>query len=1038
MRRKWLTVACALSLTAALSAAAPGAAAPKAALDSDDGRASLRVFVGELTPQQVETLRGMGVDDLAASAGAGGRVNVEVILSAPQAERLRSRGVALTEKKVRGQNAADALRTQAAAGQTVFRTYSEPGGIRDELVSAAAAHPGIAKLVTVGRSLNGQQILAVKVTKNARFTKDGSRPSVMYLGTQHAREWITPEMVRRLMHEVLDGYGTDPTWTSLVNTRELWFLPVANPDGYDFTFTEGNRLWRKNLRDVDGNGQTTIVDGVDLNRNFPTRWGMDNEGSSPDPSSETYRGAGPASEPETRALDALFRRVGFTFLVNYHSAASLLLYGVGWQVSTPTPDDEIYKALAGDDANPAVPGYDPDISAELYTTNGDTDTHMTARYHTLGFTPEMSTCQTAANSDPNDEWVAADCASGFIFPDDEALIRAEFVKNIPFARSVAQSAANPSEPVSSVGLTAPDLVPDVFELSYGRDQAVAVTAKRSLKDLRLRYSVNGGRSRSVGTKEWRGGERYGDTDDHYYGEFRGTVRDTRPGDSVEVWFTARKKSGGSVSSAPFTYTVHTDIGAKVLILAVEDVTGISPVQGVTESQYVDEYAASLAAAGYSTDVYDFDAHGRRAPHPLGVLSHYRAVVWETGNDIILRSTGQVAGTTAKAALDTELAVRDYLNEGGKVLVAGQNALFAQGADGAYHYNPFAPPECTTPNVYPCLPILNDFQQYYLGSYVYLSDAGFDDNGDPFPLSGTTGRFAGFAGELNAAGSAGNQTHTAGFLATSSLLPPADFPTFNTSSTPVDWVRPVAGPYNPHTGSWHVFSGQAELSYKRLTRTIDLSSASAASLEFFTSYDTEADWDFLFVEAHTVGQDNWTTLADTDSDVNTSTETGDSCASGWHDIHPFLAHYQTFDPAAETCTPSGSSGTWNAASGNSGGWQHWAVDLSGFTGDQVEVSISYVSDWFFQGLGVFVDDATVTVDGTTTSTSFESGLDGWTVAGPAPGSAPGATDWERTQRVIDEGAVTVTKDTVYTGFGLEGLAPATRDDFVKRAMRHLLG
>src|SRR6185503_5000149 len=135
-------------------------------------------------------------------------------------------------------------------------------------------------LVNVGRSLNGQNILAIKVTKNARFVPDGTRPSVLYLGNQHAREWITPEMVRRLMHQVIDGYGTDPTWTNLVNTRELWFLPSANPDGYDFTFTEGGRLWRKNLRDIDGNGETTVVDGVDLNRNFPTNWGLDNEGSS--------------------------------------------------------------------------------------------------------------------------------------------------------------------------------------------------------------------------------------------------------------------------------------------------------------------------------------------------------------------------------------------------------------------------------------------------------------------------------------------------------------------------------------------------------------------------------------------------------------------------------------------------------------------------------------------------------------------------------------------------------------------------------------
>ena len=150
----------------------------------------------------------------------------------------------------------------------------------------------------------------------------------------------------------------------------------------------------------------TANDGVDPNRNFAVKWGWDNEGSSTDQASETFRGTGPNSEPETQALDRLFDRVGFEFYINYHSAAELLLYGIGWQVSTPSPDDVIYEAMAGDDANPAIPGYDPDISAELYTTNGDTDTHATVEYGTLGFTPEMTTCETVSASIPDDEWVA--------------------------------------------------------------------------------------------------------------------------------------------------------------------------------------------------------------------------------------------------------------------------------------------------------------------------------------------------------------------------------------------------------------------------------------------------------------------------------------------------------------------------------------------------------------------------------------------------------------------------------------------------------
>ncbi len=159
----------------------------------------------------------------------------------------------------------------------------------------------------------------------------------------------------------------------------------------------------------------------------------------------------------------------------------------------------------------------------------------------------------------------------------------------------------------------------------------------------------------------------------------------------------------------------------------------------------------------------------------------------------------------------------------------------------------------------------------------------------------------------------------------------------------------AAPYDPYTGDWYLFSGRDDVSYKRLTRTVDLTSATSGNLSFQASYSTELDWDYLVVEAHTVGQDNWTTLPDANG--HTADDTGDSCVEGWVELHPFLNHYQNSD----SCAPSGTTGTWNAATGQSGGWQQWSVDLSAYAGQQVEVSISYISDWGTQGLGVFLDD-----------------------------------------------------------------------------------
>ena len=420
----------------------------------------------------------------------------------------------------------------------------------------------------------------MRVTNNPGKTKLGRRPTTVYVAAQHAREWITPEMVRRLLDYYLTGYGTDPRSRPIIDNNELWFIPVANPDGYDYTH-DAERLWRKNLRDNNGDGQITAGDGVDLNRNFPTRWGYDNEGSSPNFGSETYRGPGPMSEPEDQALDALFAEITPEFFINYHSAAELLLYGIGWQVSTPSPDDVLYEAMAGDDViGSAIPGYDPDISAELYTTNGDTDSHMQEAYGTLGFTPEMSTCETASASHDDDAVRTEDCESGFNFPDDERLIQAEFEKNIPFALAVAESAADPDDPVSVLGIDTPNFVVDSFDISYGDPQTVAVTAKQDLAGIRdelphQRRPHSHMRQPASGTAVSATASRTPTT------TASSAVRCAapRPATRSRCGSTAWRRDPderGQVESEHFTYTVASDTGSSVLIIANEDYTGVNP------------------------------------------------------------------------------------------------------------------------------------------------------------------------------------------------------------------------------------------------------------------------------------------------------------------------------------------------------------------------------------------------------------------------------------------------------------------------------
>ena len=174
---------------------------------------------------------------------------------------------------------------------------------------------------------------------------------------------------------------------------------MLNPDGYQYTF-DTERLWRKNLRDNNGDGQISVGDGVDPNRNFPSHWGYDNEGSSPITSSETYRGPSAGSEPETKAMVGLFGRIGFRYMINYHSNGQWLLYDDGWQIGTPTADDPIYYALSGNLDKPAIEGFHPGLSSDvLYVTNGEIDGYAQEADGTLAWTPELSAgCPTAAGS----------------------------------------------------------------------------------------------------------------------------------------------------------------------------------------------------------------------------------------------------------------------------------------------------------------------------------------------------------------------------------------------------------------------------------------------------------------------------------------------------------------------------------------------------------------------------------------------------------------------------------------------------------------
>ena len=475
----------------------------------------------------------------------------------------------------------------------------------------------------------------------------------------------------------------------------------------------------------------------------------------------------------------------------------------------------------------------------------------------------------------------------------------------------------------------------------------------------------------VPVREWRGGERYGDEGDRYYAEFRGVVRGAKPGDSVKVWFTGDRPGKGQRTSESFTYRLAEDTQHTVLVLANEDYEGVNPdyPPSVTAPKYADTYVAALEAEGFNASVWDVSSQG--VPHHLGVLGHFKGVVWYLGDNRLtqdpedeLTQIGSRQFADAAVAERQQyltLSVRDYLNEKGKLVHSGETAgyfgLLGSTIGGIYYGLDGSPSsDCVvTQDLFSdCLLLADDFYQYYLGAYSRSTATSPQEFRGVADLSGAAATFGGPAVDDNPLNEAGT------FTVTSDFLPADQFPQF--ASKAAGEYRPSGGPFDPVEGSWYVAGAHVNDAYMRLARTIDLTDVTAAQtpqLQAKLSFDTEPGYDNVIVEAHPVGSEDWTTLPETGG--LTSTEVPTECEAGFLlEEHPFLLHYLT--PGGDACTATGTTGQWNAMTGNSDGWQQATFDLSAYAGQQVEVSISYVTDPSTGGVGAFIDDTRVLVGG----------------------------------------------------------------------------
>jgi hypothetical protein len=252
--------------------------------------------------------------------------------------------------------------TPAAFGG--FRTLSQIEAFLDSLTML---YPSICSAkFSIGNSYEGHPMWVMRISNNPNVEQ--GKPSVFYNSLIHAREPAGASTLLNFMQYLATNYGVDPAVTDIIDNRELYFLPVVNPDGYYYneeTYPNGGGMWRKNRRPLGGSYY-----GIDLNRNFSFKWGYDEYGASNIINSEVYRGSAPFSEPETQHFRDFVQSHNFAIIHNLHTYSNLFLWPYGFD-RVWSDKEEFFRNLG--DSMTQVNHYTPEVGWTLYPTNGDAD-----------------------------------------------------------------------------------------------------------------------------------------------------------------------------------------------------------------------------------------------------------------------------------------------------------------------------------------------------------------------------------------------------------------------------------------------------------------------------------------------------------------------------------------------------------------------------------------------------------------------------------------------------------------------------------------
>ncbi len=261
-----------------------------------------------------------------------------------------------------------------------YHTYGE---MVSHITAMSELYSDYVTVSEIGKSIEDRPIFAVKISDNPEVNESESEGVVYFEALTHAREPMSLEATLYYMWWLLENIESDDEVRYLVNNREIYFVPIVNPDGYVYneqTNPNGGGLWRKNRRNA-GNGCW----GVDINRNYPKGWGLQS-GSSNNPCGQTYRGVGPLSEPESNAVANFIQQINPAIAFSSHAFGDKFLSPWGYVDSLASY--ELYAEFVSEFIPPTYSGYGTTAQMLDYTSSGTTRDYL-HESGVLAWTPEI-------------------------------------------------------------------------------------------------------------------------------------------------------------------------------------------------------------------------------------------------------------------------------------------------------------------------------------------------------------------------------------------------------------------------------------------------------------------------------------------------------------------------------------------------------------------------------------------------------------------------------------------------------------------------